>query len=143
MSIQETEVLKQVELQKLTICLLPDNMIKMIIKEQSVIDLNDVKEIQNIKRELVGEEEHTVLFITPKMGTMTREARDYSSSQEVTKNALGKAIVLNGLAIRIITNFFINFNKPAVEHRAFENEKDATEWLRSLKGARSLTGSQS
>ena len=127
------EVLEEVELKNVIVSLLEDNIIKLRIKEQSIVDIDDVKEVQVVKRKLIGDKKHTVLFVTPKLGSMTREARDYSASPDVNLNAIAKAVVLNGLAMRIITNFFINFNKPPVEHKVFENEIDALEWLRTLK----------
>ncbi len=131
-SMQKTGVIKHVDLKSVTVSLLEGDIIKLKIKEKCIVDVDDVKEVQAVKRSLIGDKKHTVLFVTPNFGSMTREARDYSASPEVNRNAVAKAIVLNGLAMRIITNFFINFNKPPVEHRAFENEKDALKWLRSL-----------
>lgn len=130
--LKKMEFLKKIELEKLTMYLLEGNIIRIVVKERSIIDIDEVKEVQKVKRTFVGDQKHTVIFITPKFGSMTKEARDYSATDDVNMNAIGKAIVLNGLAIRIITNFFINFNKPPVEHRAFETEKEAMDWLKTL-----------
>lgn len=126
------QVIEKIELKNTTISLLADNIFRIQMKENTVVDIDDVKEVQVYKRKLIGNKKHTVLLISPKHGSATREARDYSASAEVNENAVGKAIVLNSLVMRIIVNFFINYNKPPVEHRAFENEKEALEWLRSL-----------
>ncbi len=127
------ETSKVIKLKSLTITLIEDNIIRVQVDEHCVVDLDEVKEVQKAKRALIGNQRHSVLFITPKFGTMTKEARELSATKEVNMYAMGKAIVLNGLAMRILANFFINFNKPPVEHRAFENENDALEWLRTLK----------
>ena len=116
------EVLEEVELKHVFVSLLENDVIKLRVKEHSIIDIDDVKEVQGAKRTLIGDKKHTVLFVTPKLGLITREARDYS-----------KAVVLNGLAMRIIVNFFINFNKPPVEHKIFENEEEALNWIQTLK----------
>jgi hypothetical protein len=126
------ESLRKIELNYLTMYLLDENIIKMVVHERCIIGIEEVKEIQRAKRELIGDQKHKVIFITPKFGSMTTEARNYSATEDVTMNSLGKAIVLNGLAIRIIANLFIKFNSPKVEHRAFENEKEAMDWLRTL-----------
>lgn len=127
------EVIKEVVLKNLTVSLMEDNIIRVKVNEHSIIDVSEVLELQKVKRSMVGDQRHSVMFITPKFGTMTKEARELSASKEVNINAMGKAIVLNGLAMRILANFFINFNKPPVEHKCFENEKNALEWLRTLK----------
>jgi hypothetical protein len=126
------EFIKKIELDYLTMYLLEDNIIKMIVKEKSIIGIEQVREVQRVKRELIGDQKHSVIFITPKHGSMTTEARNYSATHDVTMNAKGKAIVLNGMALRIVANFFIRFNKPLVEHKAFESEKEAMDWLRTL-----------
>lgn len=126
------EVLEEVELKNVTVSLLENNIIKLKIKEHSLIDVDDIKEMQVAKRNLIGDKKHTILFVTPRLGSMTREARDYSASPEVNLNAIAKAVVLNGLTMRIIANFFIHYNKPPVEHRVFETEKEAFEWLQTL-----------
>ncbi len=128
-----TKAIKEVKLKNLTITLVEDNIIRIEVDEHCIVDIDEVKEVQKVKRSLIGDQRHSVLFITPKFGTMTKEAREHSASKEVNIHAMGKAIVLNGLAMRILANFFINFNKPPVEHRVFENEEDALEWLRTLK----------
>lgn len=128
-----TKAIREVKLKNLTITLVEDSIIRIEVDEHCVVDIDEVKEVQKVKRSLIGDQKHSVLFITPKFGTMTKEAREYSATKEVNVNAMGKAIVLNGLAMRILANFFISFNKPPVEHRVFENEKDALRWLRTLK----------
>lgn len=126
------EVIEQIELKNATVSLLDRNVIRIKVKEGNLIDIDDVKEIQVAKRKLIGDLKHTVLLISPKHGSATREARDYSASSEVNLNAIAKAVVLNGLVMRIIINFFMNYNRPPVEHRVFENEKEALEWLSGL-----------
>jgi hypothetical protein len=126
------QVIEKIELENVTVSLLSQNVIRIQVKERALLDVKDVKEIQAAKKKLIGDMKHTVLLVSPKYGSATREARDYSASPEVNLNAKAKAVVLNGLVMRIIINFFMNYNKPPVEHRVFENEKEALEWLRSL-----------
>ena len=126
------QVIEQIKLKNMTVSLLDQNVVRIGVKEDTVLEVSDIKEIQEAKRKMIGDAKHTVLLVSPKYGSATREARDYSASPEVNENAIAKAVVLNGFVMRIIINFFMNYNKPPVEHRVFENEKDALEWLRSL-----------
>lgn len=127
------QVIERIDLKNVTVSLLDQSVVCIKVKEGTHLDIGDVKEIQVAKRKLIGDAKHTVLLISPKCGSATREARDYSASAEVNLNAIAKAVVLNGLVMRIIINFFMNYNKPPVEHRVFESEKEALEWLRGLK----------
>jgi hypothetical protein len=126
------QVIEKIELKNVTVSLLRQNVVRIKVKEGANLDIDDVKEIQIVKKKLVGNTKHTVMLVSPKTGSATREARDYSASTEVNLNAIAKAVVLNGLVMRIIINFFMNYNKPPVEHRMFENEEEALKWLRSL-----------
>lgn len=139
MEVKESEIINSIELKNAVVYLLDGDIIGVKAKEHSVIDLEDVKEVNRAKRELIGNKKHFVLIVTPKDGSITKEAREFSASEEVNLNAIAKAIVMNGLAMRIIVNFFINYDKPPVPHKAFETERDALDWLKkiraSLKGA--------
>ncbi len=127
------EITKKVELEKAIISLLKDDVIKIDIKEYSIIDIDDIKKFQEAKKSLIGNAKHFVLFISPKIGTLTKEAREYSASPEVNLNAKAKAVVVPNLAARLVANFFIKTNKPPIIHKAFVNEKEALIWLRTIK----------
>jgi hypothetical protein len=132
MELRALEIINSVELKHSVISLMAGNLIKIKVKDHSILDVEDIKEIQKAKRELIGDQKHTVLFVTPRYGSITKEAREFSASHEANENAEAKAIVMNGLAMRIITNFFINYDKPPIEHKAFETERDALEWLKEF-----------
>lgn len=103
----------------------------MVPNENIEMDVKDLEEIQKIKFEMVGERKYAVLFVTPSMGVMTKEARAFVAGALVNRNAVAKAVVIRNLGMRMMTSFFIKFNKPVVEHRIFDKEEDAIAWLRS------------
>lgn len=123
--------------QKAVISLLKGDIVKMVPIENGEMDIIDLEEIQKAKFELVEERKYAVLFVTPNTGVMTKEARAFASGPLVNRNAVAKAIVIKNLGMRLMASFFIKFNKPVVEHRLFENEESAAEWLRSMLQAKS------
>lgn len=114
---------------KSTIYLLEGDIVKIVPHENIEMDVKDLEDIQKIKFEMVGERRYAVMFVTPSMGVMTKEGRIFASGPLVNRNAVAKAVVIKNLGMRMMTSFFIKFNKPLVEHRIFEKEEEAINWL--------------
>jgi hypothetical protein len=60
---------------------------------------------------------------------ISSEARKYGSNPDIQKNLIAQAVLVNSLATRIASNFFIRFNKPPKPTRIFTNAEDAMSWL--------------
>lgn len=99
------------------------------IKSGAVLDLAKIKEINEAKNKLADDRRHAVIFIAHENAVMTKEARNYSASEEVFKNAVCKAIVVKSTAHRLITNYFIHFLKPIAPVKMFNSEQKAVEWV--------------
>ncbi len=121
-----------VELERAVVYLLDDHIIKIGVKENADLEIDDIKKIQVAKKSLIGDKNHVVMFAAPKQGSILREAREFSASKEVNLNAVGKAIVTPGWTARMISNFFLYTNKPPIIHKVFENEADAYNWLNKI-----------
>ena len=124
--------LNSISHKKADVTLHNDHLVKIHVKENSDLDENDIREINDHKNQLVGSKKYIVIFVPPKIGSISKEARELSASKEVTHNAVAKAIIVKQLSSRIIGNFFIQFNKPGVPIKLFDDEKKAENWLRSL-----------
>lgn len=127
------ETIDFVELEKARVELLRDNLVRIIIRENSELDENDILKINDAKSNFVKEKAYTVVFVAPKAGNITRKARELSASEKVTKNAICKAIVAPSKVSKVIGNFFINYLKPAVPIKVFSDEKSALQWITGVK----------
>lgn len=105
-----------------------DNFLTIIIKEDAEIDLDQMQEQVRLRREMVNNEPFVILVDSRAFHNSTKEAREYISKVE-DKNWLGMAVLVNSLATKIVTNFFIKMNNPAVETKMFTNKEDAVKWL--------------
>lgn len=96
-----------------------------IVDEDNVIEFNAIfnKEAENKKLKLL---------VLPGLNTTaTREAREYSQRSNV--NCAGEAILINSLAQRIVSNFYISFkNKADYPIKMFNSKDEAIKWLNSL-----------
>ena len=109
-----------------------ENFIRIEIYEKAELDLAAIKEINKAKRSLIGNKFHTVLFIPGLQASISREAREFSASKEVVKNAIAKAILAKNFSHRLIGNFFLKINKPAHPTSIFSTETDAVQWLQKM-----------
>lgn len=65
--------------------------------------------------------------------SMTREARNQFSTRGRKTSVTCFAIIIDSPLSRVIGNFFMGINKPAVPTRLFDNEVEAKHWLLHLK----------
>jgi hypothetical protein len=62
--------------------------------------------------------------------SMSRDARNQFSTKGRETYVLAFAIIISSPISRIIGNFFMGINKPAVPTRLFEDEIEAEKWLK-------------
>ena len=64
--------------------------------------------------------------------SITKEAREYFALHANQKQFIAIAVLSNNLASRLIVNFYVRINRPAIPTRLFAEKKDAVEWLRNI-----------
>ncbi len=106
-----------------------DGHLYIWIHDNQELDVEDIKAMVKAKTELFGLQPHTAIIIPGNYSSISNEARDFASSKEAYEGAIAKTIVAKSLAIRLIGNFFIKYNRPPAPTRLFSNEKDAIRWL--------------
>ena len=65
--------------------------------------------------------------------TIEKEVRELGTSPEMLKYTKASAIIQNSLAHRILANFVIRVQRPAVATKAFTDSKDALKWFDKLR----------
>ncbi len=121
---------KKIELSKVSITLLEDSIVRNYFKFGELIEPNDVREIRNHNLDLVNYQPYAVLIESDDLTSFTKEARDLAGSKELDCRAAAKAIVIKGLAQRIIADFFIKFSNPIMPTKIFDCGFEAIAWLR-------------
>ena len=124
--------MKTVELNKITLTLLEPRIIKMEITGEDPVDINDMYEARTVNLELSGGEKYCILLDTSQhFLSTTLEVRELTANAQFSKHRLAAAFLVESTATRLAGTMFIHFHKPATPTRAFSNEKDALDWLRS------------
>lgn len=62
-----------------------------------------------------------------------REALDYMSDNPYNQYQQAVAILIDGLALKLLANFYLKVFKPIVKTRVFESEESAIKWLNTIK----------
>jgi hypothetical protein len=101
--------------------------------EGEYVEVEDVEEMRKANVELSGNLPYVILLDTTKgHAPASPEANKLMASQEFAGKRKAIGIIARTLAGKIVSNFFIRFNKPFTPTRVFTNEEDALAWLRSF-----------
>ena|ERR1700752_4493083 len=121
-----------VETRTATVFLLKDNFVKMIMKEDVVLDLDDMKENHEAENKVNNNKPHVILVDTRLNSISSDEARKFSTGDEPTKYRIAVAILFEGLSGRIVANSYLNLYNPKVPTQKFTDENEAVHWLESI-----------
>lgn len=126
---------KVIELPSAKISELDDHIVRISYKELSdEIDLKEAKAhtaaIEKIRK---GRPCHLLINFLQSTVNISNQARNYFAHNKAhSKLRLSQAIVIDGLAQKIVGNFYKNFHRPDCPVELFTNEEDAIKWIRSI-----------
>ena len=110
-----------------------DGIARTKVKPDIEITLNHAIENSKVVTSFYTDKKFPILIDSRGIKSMSREAREHFSTRgrDSKTNAFG--IVIKSPLSRVIGNFFLGLNKPAVPTRLFDNEHDALVWLNKHK----------
>ena len=126
---------KHIRLKKSLHTLIEENpvIIKIESSEGEFNEVADTIAMRDANIELSeGAPYYVLLDTTNGYASSTPEANKLLASREFSGNRQGIAIVAKSLASKIVSNFFIRFNKPFTPTKIFMTEAKAVEWLKGL-----------
>jgi hypothetical protein len=98
--------------------------------------LIDAKEMEAMVKEAVEFTKFTKYYVIINATDdyhLTADARNYYASCELSKYRYADAIVVNSFAIKILVNFYLQFNNPPVPTKMFNTIGEAEIWIQELK----------
>ncbi|MBT1703529.1 DUF7793 family protein [Chryseosolibacter indicus] len=99
-------------------------------KEDVTIDLTAAQKVVSDRIKLCKNIAYPFLGTTQGLQNLSKEAREYFSTEEGTRFMKKLAIVTTSSIDKMVGNFFLKFNHPAVPTRLFTNQEDALKWLK-------------
>lgn len=101
------------------------------IKEGAELTVTSLQAQIDARRKLIDDHDFVVIVDGRTRFTSTKESREFIARFE-EEQWVATALVTSSLAVRLVGNFFIQFNRPARPTRLFSTEKDARVWAKSL-----------
>ena len=74
-----------------------------------------------------------MLLVVEDGATFLNVVRAYVASDEVSKIVSGDAFIIKSMALKILMNGYLKFNKPNRPTRFFNEEQAAIVWLNEIK----------
>jgi hypothetical protein len=113
--------------------LLASGIVVHKFSENEIIEKENIKEMFAVMKVFHGVtgKMHPTLNLVPESLNLTKEAREFGIKKEVNQYTSASAIVLSSLAHRILGNFIMKVQKPAMPFKLFTSEEVASEWLLS------------
>lgn len=61
------------------------------------------------------------------------DVRDYYADNDYSKYRYADAFIVKSLAVRLMVNFYISFNKPSIPTKTFTDPEHAIQWINELR----------
>src|SRR4051812_11424315 len=111
------------------IFLLKPGLVKMVMKEDAVLELEDMIENHTAENAVSENQPHAILIDTRLNSMSNDEARKFSSGLVPAQYRIASAILFKGLAGRIGANSLVKNYQPKVPTQTFADEAEALRWL--------------
>ena len=121
-----------IETRTATVSLIKENFVKMVMKQDVLLDLEDMQENHEAENRINNHQPHVILIDTRNNSISTDEARKFSASEEVAQYRIALAFLFDGLSGRIVANSYLNLYHPKMPTQKFTDEKEAVQWLESI-----------
>jgi len=115
---------------------------KLFLRKHNIIQLEfepgfhggieDGKKIVSTIQKIKGTGKCLLMVIYEEDNTFSKENREYIASDTVSAIIKADALVIKGLALRIIGNGYLRINKPNRPTRLFNSATDALAWLQQF-----------
>ena len=104
-------------------------VIQLVFKEGANIDVANIRELITECGKLSGHKPFLLLCDVTAFITITPEARKMASDPEESSLVKATAVVINNLALKLVADFFVSFNKPGYKFKVFKDKQKAMDWL--------------
>lgn len=121
-----------IKLSHSTVFLRVDGIIEVQFKHDVLLELEDCKELISLYGKLSAGKKVPILHLIGKYMNATKEAREFSSTEEGLMYSLAEAYVFDSLPHRIIGDFYLKVNKPSALTKFFKTKKEAEVWLKKF-----------
>lgn len=110
-----------------------DGIARTKVKPGSEVKLEHAQENSITVNSFYIDRKYPLLIDARGIRSITRDARNFFTTNGRQTNTLGFAIIIDSSVSKVVGNFFLGINKPAVPTKLFLDESNAVDWLSKLK----------
>jgi hypothetical protein len=107
-------------------------LVRIELLSDLIFVIEDAESMSVWVAETLNSQPFKVLTIPLPGSSVSREVRDFLASKERISRVLADAIVANSFHHKLLSDFYLKFNKPKIPTAIFDNEDEARLWLASL-----------
>lgn len=108
-----------------------DDVLHIVFKIGAEVCIEGMKESKKARLLLQNDQRMKVLVDSRGLYNVTKEARAYAAEDRHAKLSIAMAIVSDSLPTKLLTNFFIKFNRPKTPTKMFTDKDKALKWLKT------------
>lgn len=109
-----------------------DGICYTVVKFNAIIELEDALENTAAVKKVSAGTAFPILVNLKEINYISKEARDHFSMQNRTPGVTAIAMLIKSPSSKIIGNFFLGLNKPAVPTKLFTDKGKAVNWLQQF-----------
>jgi hypothetical protein len=108
-----------------------DGIARTKVKENAEVTLEDAQANSVLVNSFYVDEKFPILIDSRGIKSISREARSFFTTNGRATNTMAFAILIDSAVSKVVGNFFLGINKPAVPTKLFVDEGLAIQWLRN------------
>lgn len=109
-----------------------DGIARTCVKQGIDITLEYALENTHVVSSFFKGKKYPILIDSRGIGSMSYEARRHFSVRGRDTKTSAFGIIIGSTVSRVLGNFYLGINKPTVPTKLFDNEEEATEWLKQF-----------
>lgn len=113
-----------------------EDVLLIVVKDDSMVAVEDMEELLQASVKLAGYGNYYSIVDVRVNAGATQGVTDYYAKNDYNRYRYADAFIINTLAMRLLVNFYVAFNKPSVPTKTFADPESAAKWISSLKQKR-------
>lgn len=110
-----------------------DDVVLIVVKDDSLVSVDDMEELLKACVQLARFRNYYSIVDVRVNAGANQGVTEYYAKNEYNKYRYADAFIINTLAMRLIVNFYMAFNKPVVPTKTFADPESAAKWIDTLK----------
>ncbi|MBL7921848.1 MAG: hypothetical protein JNJ40_16150 [Bacteroidia bacterium] len=106
-----------------------DGIMQLLFKQGFSGDVSDARNMIETFKKISPDKKILALVIYQDDNTFTKETREFIAGDETSKVVAADALIIKGLALKIIGNGYLQINKPKRPTRIFNSVESGLKWL--------------